>query len=127
MRSRICPRCGKPYLIGQRCPRCAKDTRSTRTKEQESSRFADNPWRRQYDTAVYRKARQQVIERQAGRCASCGRQVASKQPNGHWSTLGGGVHHIQPLSKGGGNVLGNLVLLCTLCHNRIEAERRRNG
>lgn len=127
MRSRVCPKCGKPYPIGQRCPRCARATRTKRTKEQEGTRFSDNPWRRQYDTAAYRKARQQAIERQAGRCASCRRQVAYRQPSGHWSTLGGGVHHIKPLSQGGGNGLGNLVLLCTPCHNRIESAVRRHG
>lgn len=126
MRSRVCPNCGKPYPVGQRCPRCAKAAGSKRTREQEKARFADNPWRRKYDTAAYRKARQLVIERQDGRCAACGRVVAAKS-GGKWTVAYGGVHHIQPLSHGGGNGVGNLVLLCTACHNYIEARERRNG
>ncbi len=124
MRSRLCPKCGKPYPIGESCPRCAKAGGSRRSKEQERTRFADNPWRRQYDTAAYRRARQQAIERQQGRCAACGRQVAAKT-GGKWSVSYGGVHHIEPLSQGGGNGPGNLVLLCAPCHNSIETSLRR--
>jgi len=32
------------------------------------------------------------------------------------------VHHIQPLSKGGGNETTNLMALCKSCHSRITAE-----
>ena len=32
------------------------------------------------------------------------------------------VHHIQPLSKGGGNESSNLMALCKSCHSRITAE-----
>lgn len=32
------------------------------------------------------------------------------------------VHHILPLSKGGGNEAGNLMALCKPCHSRITAE-----
>lgn len=32
------------------------------------------------------------------------------------------VHHIQPLSKGGGNETSNLMALCKSCHSRITAE-----
>lgn len=124
-RSRICPKCGKPYPIGGRCPRCAapKATHGARSREQERLRFAENPWRRRYDTAAYRKARQLVIERQGGRCAACGRQVAARS-GGRWAVTYGGVHHIRPLSQGGSDGAGNLVLLCAACHNRVEAERR---
>lgn len=112
--------------MGQGCPRCRAGHKgaSRRTREQERGRFTANPWRRQYDTAEYRKARQLAIERQGGLCTACKRQVAVRKPNGHWAVRGGGVHHIRPLSQGGGNGAGNLVLLCTACHNRIEAERR---
>lgn len=127
MRTRICPRCGKPYPIGSTCPRCKPEhSRSKRSAEQERGRYEQNPWRRQYDTAAYRKARQLAVERQGGLCAACGRTVAVRQPNGRWRIECGGVHHLRPLSQGGGNDLGNLVLLCTACHNRIEAERRRS-
>lgn len=32
------------------------------------------------------------------------------------------VHHILPLSKGGGNEMSNLMSLCKSCHSRITAE-----
>ena len=32
------------------------------------------------------------------------------------------VHHILPLSKGGGNETSNLMALCKSCHSRITAE-----
>lgn len=32
------------------------------------------------------------------------------------------VHHILPLSKGGGNETSNLMALCKPCHSRITAE-----
>ena len=32
------------------------------------------------------------------------------------------VHHILPLSKGGGNERSNLMALCKPCHSRITAE-----
>lgn len=32
------------------------------------------------------------------------------------------VHHILPLSKGGGNEISNLMALCKSCHSKITAE-----
>lgn len=42
------------------------------------------------------------------------------------------VHHILPLSKGGGNETSNLMALCKSCHSRITASvggrwNKRNG
>ena len=42
------------------------------------------------------------------------------------------VHHILPLSKGGGNESSNLMALCKSCHSRITAEsgdrwKQKNG
>ena len=34
------------------------------------------------------------------------------------------VHHIKPLSKGGGNEASNLMSLCGSCHRKITAESR---
>lgn len=128
MRTRLCPHCGKPVPIGQKCPRCTDRSakHGRRTKEQERERAEKNPWRSEYATGQYRRERQLAIERQQGRCAVCGRVVAVRMGR-EWHVRGGGVHHIVPLSEGGTNESSNLVLLCTKDHNRIEAERRRDG
>lgn len=44
-------------------------------------------------------------------CNKNGRIVAAEE-----------VHHILPLSKGGGNETSNLMALCKPCHSRITAE-----
>lgn len=44
-------------------------------------------------------------------CDKNGRIVAAEE-----------VHHILPLSKGGGNETSNLMALCKSCHSRITAE-----
>ncbi|WP_417064451.1 HNH endonuclease [Gordonibacter urolithinfaciens] len=68
--------------------------------------------------------RQRVIARQQGRCASCGK-VCAELSGGRWRTgrLGGQVHHIVPLSRGGSNQDTNAVLLCEACHRRAHGCR----
>jgi len=34
------------------------------------------------------------------------------------------VHHIIPVSKGGGDNLGNLVTVCRECHSKVEGTKR---
>lgn len=132
MPSRMCPTCGKPYR-GSVCPRCRKDAsgsqrkHGTRSKEAEKVRKDANPWRSEYGRAEYRKARQIAIQRTNGRCAVTGTKCAVYR-DGEWKVLpNGGVHHIVPLSQGGGNDPDNLVLLCTAAHNKIDAARRQQG
>lgn len=126
---RLCPRCGKPVPMGRACPRCGRaDNRKhgTRTREQERRRKADNPWRAEYGTSAYKAARQRVLAATGGRCASCGRRIADLR-RGEWvmRSGAGGVHHVRALSEGGTSSTDNLVPLCSPCHNRIDADRRR--
>lgn len=129
---RLCPKCGRPVPVGQQCPRCSKapqgkrPSHGSRTREQEASRKTANPWRSQYATSAYQRARQAALASTGGRCAICGRQIAQTR-DGRW-VMGrgaGGVHHVRALSQGGGNGPNNLVPLCSACHNRVDAERRR--
>lgn len=104
----FCPHCGTVHA--GRCP--------ARNRSSE-------PWRAAYRDPAWERARQDVIERQHGRCASCGCTCA-EWTGDRWSTrgLGGEVHHIVPLREGGSNAPGNLALLCTRCHRAADAARR---
>ena len=130
MPSSMCPICGKPYS-GASCPRCKRVSRSSRShskrsQSQEKARKQTNPWRSEYSRKEYKNARQIAIRRTNGRCAACGK-VCAKRRGSSWLLSGAGVHHIRPLSQGGGNGADNLVLLCVSCHNRIDAARRAAG
>lgn len=90
-----------------------------------AQRLVNEPWRKDGYGAKYRRNRQAVIERQKGRCADCGKVVATKH-NGVWkSTKGGQVHHVKALCDGGSSSADNGVLLCPHCHALRDAARRR--
>lgn len=114
---RLCPRCGSPMPAGGPCPKCGRPKRGPDRREQ--------PYRRGYRDPEYEAMRQRVIARQRGRCASCGKACA--EWDGHrWRTgrLGGQVHHIVPLSRGGSNTDTNAALLCEACHRRAHGGAR---
>lgn len=127
----LCPTCGKPVKRGEKCLRCDKYrsqriSHGTKTAEQERARNANEPWRKHYTSSEYQRNRQLVCARQNGLCARCGKPIATCN-GGKWHTgRYGGIHHITALSDGGSHDLSNLVLLCTTCHNAIDAARRRN-
>lgn len=113
---RLCPRCGSPMPAGWPCPKCGKEARGPDRRNQ--------PYRRGYRDPAYEAMRQRVISRQRGRCASCGK-VCAELSGGRWRTggLGGQVHHIVPLSRGGTNSDTNAALLCEACHRRAHGGR----
>ena len=86
------------------------------------------PWRINYTTAEYQKARQQAIARTRGRCTDCGKVCAWFDGN-KWRTagMGGEVDHLKALCEGGTNDPANLELRCKSCHGKRDAKRRRNG
>lgn len=121
----MCPRCGKLHQKGQRCTCSPSKSNWKRSAEQERARKSRNPWRTQYSSVEYQRARQAVLEATGGRCAVSGVRIADKV-HGRWVMRGnGGIHHRVPLSQGGSNDVSNLVPLETGVHNRIDAERRR--
>ena len=97
-------------------------------RRSDAERLAGEPWRKDGYGSRYRKARQDVIERQRGRCAVTGKVVAEKR-GGTWRIVepGAGVHHIVALSEGGGEDASNLVLLSASAHALVDAERRRSS
>ena len=115
---RLEPSGTRAYLRAYEKPR----TSSTPYSVDDRGRKQREPWRKDGYGRAYREERQRVIQRQQGRCADCGRQVATWK-DGRWT--GGEVHHEKPLRAGGGHEAGNLVLLCPACHHRRDAARRR--
>lgn len=62
----------------------------------------------------WRSLRRSILERDGYRCRNCGRRRGELH-----------VHHVVPLSNGGANVPGNLIVLCRGCHERVEAHVAR--
>ena len=59
--------------------------------------------------------RQTMFEKYEYKCANCGSEVVLFQRfRGDWKV--GEVDHIMPFSKGGGNEIENLQLLCVRCN-----------
>jgi len=65
------------------------------------------------DSKEWSKARARALRRDQYRCQYCDRR------EGKWGT-DLHVHHIQPIQKGGGHSLENLVTLCNSCHNKLH-------
>ena len=80
---------------------------------EEAERRRRQQWRKGYGDPLYRRNRAEAIERAGGRCSKCGRIDLPLE-----------VDHRIPLSKGGTNHLGNLVVLCVLCH-KAKTQRRK--
>lgn len=59
--------------------------------------------------------RQLLIDAKGSACSNCG--TASHLH----------VHHVKPLSKGGGNELSNLIMLCENCHSEAHGGRDFSG
>lgn len=100
--------------------------RKRENRKSDAERAKGEPWRDKGYGHAYRKARQQVIERQRGRCAVTGKVVAEKR-GGTWRITepGAGVHHKVALCDGGTEDPSNLVLLSASAHAIVDAERRR--
>jgi len=58
--------------------------------------------------------RQEVIERDGWRCRHCGRNMRRSRVPRH-------IHHVIPSGRPEGNhSLGNLILLCEICHAKVD-------
>lgn len=83
----------------------------------EAERNARNPYRKKYKDPEFATNRQHRFERARGRCEMCGTELKMAE----WQ-----CDHLVPLSKGGGNNIENLRVLCTPCHKRKTALDRRS-
>ena len=101
------PGCGRLVIDGQYCAEHQKAMNMNYNKNQrhpESNKRYGRAWKRIRDK--YIKAHPLCEE-----CQRQGRLTPAEE-----------VHHILPLSKGGGNETENLMSLCKSCHSRITAE-----
>jgi 5-methylcytosine-specific restriction endonuclease McrA len=59
-----------------------------------------------------------VFERAAGRCERCGMPAGSVGlRDDEWRVIGAHIHHLVPISAGGGHALENLTVRCADCHS----------
>lgn len=110
----FCPHCYSVVPAGKTCPCRNRDARRRQAE----------PWREAYRDREYLRNRQEVIEKQHGRCKDCGR-IAARWDGARWITKGTGeVDHEVPLAMGGTNEASNLALRCLHCHRKADASRR---
>ncbi len=69
------------------------------------------------------KVESQIIARDLGACARCGRHVVHLERGVAWA-----IHHRRPRGAGGTvivwvNLAANGIVLCTACHEHIESHR----
>lgn len=127
-----CSVCGVPTTNGSRCKQHEKQAfrspvacivcgQRSAFSYCDEHRFGDTQenfrraaaWRAGYRDPLYKKNRQLAIERAGGKCEKCGR-----------SDLPFECDHKIPLSKGGTSHIGNLQILCAVCHKNKTMKRR---
>lgn len=81
--------------------------------------------RRHFNLAVTWNARggyaKHILRRDNFTCQDCGEFHAMQNQHGQYIPTSDGeleIHHIKPVSRGGGDEPGNLVVLCKRCHAR---------
>lgn len=122
MTRRWCDKCMCVHGHGERCPQAPK-----RKAKPDKRKFADrHPSRANYSSAEYQRNRQRVLTKYNGKCALCGKTIATRK-GGVWKCQGGDIHHMKALIEGGSNEIGNLVPLCRACHAKSDADRRRRS
>ena len=121
-----CPYCNGIVPPGERC-RCRSKAFTPRPKRKrtkgDETRKEREPWRSNYSTTEYRRARQTAIGRTKGRCTDCGRICAWH--DGHeWRTagMGGEVDHVKALSEDSQRLFAQWM--CRSCHAKRDASRR---
>lgn len=73
---------------------------------------------------AWRRVRALVMRRDRYRCRRCGRPGTRPRP-GAPPSAGLEAHHLTPREVGGLDVPENLVTLCRVCHDRADADWRR--
>lgn len=108
------------YVDEGHCKWCGKVIENKRRKEycsKECSKAFQNAtvWGRGRDAYSLR-----ILYRDNFTCQDCGKFLAYKNANGVYLPIdtGAEVHHIKPVSEGGGDEPSNLITLCCDCHKK---------
>ena len=108
------------YVEPKHCRWCGKELTGRRTSfccDEHSQRFANvTVWNRGRDAYSLR-----ILYRDNFTCQDCGEFNAFKNECGIYLPIDNGnlnVHHILPVSQGGGDEPENLVTLCVACHKK---------
>jgi len=98
----------------------AEQVRKIESELSALTRELDSIYERMWDIPPdWHLRRLKVIKRDEGRCTKCNRKCYRSRVPFH-------VHHIIPKSKKEGNhSLSNLVLMCEICHSKIESSGHR--
>lgn len=103
-----------------RCPWCGLEVKNKRC------RFCSDDCRRDFDNAtVWQRGRDpyslRILYRDNFTCQDCGEFHAFRNKYGMTVPIDDGdleVHHILPVSKGGGDEQRNFITLCKSCHKK---------
>ena len=101
------PGCAKLADSGQYC------TEHKKLMDKHYNKYQRDPEHNKRYGRAWKRIRDRYIKAHP-LCEQC-------QKNGY-ITPAEEVHHILPLSKGGGNETNNLMALCKSCHSRITVE-----
>lgn len=109
------------------CKWCGEKITNKRRKEFCSTDCSNN-WGR---SVVWGRGRgaysMRILYRDGFTCQDCGTFLAVKNVHGVYLPIdcGAEVHHIVPVSEGGGDEQTNLVTLCKECHLKRHQELRK--
>lgn len=110
-----------------------------RIKSGRRSMFCGDKCAKKYDNKTvfqsgYGAYKRRVLIRDDFTCRDCGKFMAYENEYGVMVPAGNGridVHHIVPISEGGGDEPSNLVTLCAECHKerhrKMREEKRLRG
>lgn len=112
------------YVEDGYCQWCGKKIDNPRRKSFCSKECSDlyakaTVWGRTRDSYSLR-----ILYRDNFTCRDCGKFLAYKNEHGVYIPIdeGAEVHHIIPVSKGGGDEPSNLTTLCSECHKKYKSE-----
>lgn len=134
--STVCAECGTPSTeaVSGRCPSCAAaadERRRARERERSDTRSADQPWRRLYGLAIWKRCRGEVLERDGHRCQLKLSRRCTKDRKLHACHWPESVEELWGVARGDWELFVELasdeafvVTGCEPCHVVLDSSRR---